>query len=62
MPMGKCLKIPYNTHVYMDKASDKTYSSHILEAIIEIQSFIQGMTFEQFETDIKTQRAVTKKS
>ncbi len=44
----------------MDKARDLTYSKHILELIAEIEAFVQGMTFEEFETDIKTQRAVTR--
>jgi uncharacterized protein with HEPN domain len=32
----------------------------MLEAISEIGAFIQGMVFEQFEKDLKTQMAVTR--
>ncbi len=39
---------------------DLTYCKQIIDAIDEIENFIQGMTFEQFEQDIKTQRAVTR--
>src|SRR5258708_2120774 len=44
----------------MDKASDKTYSSHILKSKKKIQYFIERKTFEQFENDNKTKRAVTR--
>jgi len=44
----------------MDKSNDKTYCKHILELIAEIETFVQGMAFEQFEADLKTQRAVTR--
>lgn len=44
----------------MDKSRDQTYCKHILELIAEIESFIKDMTFEQFEDDLKTQRAVTR--
>ncbi len=39
---------------------DQIYSKHILQAIEEIESFIHGMTLEQFEHDVKTQMAVTR--
>ncbi len=44
----------------MEEQRDQTYRKHILTAIEEIESFVQGMTFEHFESDIKTQRAVTR--
>lgn len=44
----------------MDKSTDRIYCKHILELIAEIETFIQGMTFEQFEGDLKTMRAVTR--
>jgi uncharacterized protein with HEPN domain len=44
----------------MDKSKDQTYCKHILELITEIETFVQGMTFEKFEADLKTQRAVTR--
>jgi len=44
----------------MDKSRDQTYCKHILELIAEIETFVQGMTLEQFEADLKTQRAVTR--
>lgn len=44
----------------MDKDSDKIYCKHILEAIEEIETFIQDLSFGGFEKDKKTQRAVTR--
>ncbi|MEK7161449.1 MAG: DUF86 domain-containing protein [Patescibacteria group bacterium] len=44
----------------MDKSRDLTYCKHILELIAEIETFVLGMTFQQFEADLKTQRAVTR--
>jgi len=44
----------------MDKARDRIYSKHILEAIQGIETFTAGMAFSDFEKDIKTQLAVTR--
>lgn len=44
----------------MENQRDQTYCKHILEAIAEIETFVQAMTFEKFSNDIKTQRAVTR--
>lgn len=44
----------------MDESRDQTYRKHILELIVELEAFTQGMTFEQFEFGVKTQRAVTR--
>lgn len=44
----------------MDKASDKIYCKHILDAINGIETFIEGMSYDQFNNDLKTQMAVTR--
>ena len=44
----------------MDKSRDRIYCKHILDLIFEIEGFILDMTFEQFQNDLKTQRAVTR--
>jgi len=44
----------------MDKANDQVYSRHILRAIEGIKTFIKGLTFEDFENDMKTQLAVAR--
>ena len=44
----------------MDKDNDQIYCSHILQAIKEIESFVDGLSFENFKKDAKTQRAVTR--
>lgn len=44
----------------MDKANDQVYSRHILKAIEGIVTFTQGLTFEDFKNDLKTQFAVTR--
>lgn len=44
----------------MDKAKDQIYREHILQAIAGIELFTEGMKFENFQSDIKTQLAVTR--
>ncbi|PIQ78315.1 MAG: hypothetical protein CO042_03270 [Parcubacteria group bacterium CG_4_9_14_0_2_um_filter_41_8] len=44
----------------MEKENDQIYCSHILQAIKEIESFVLGLSFENFKKDAKTQRAVTR--
>jgi uncharacterized protein with HEPN domain len=36
----------------------RDWISDILEAVVEIQSFVEGMTFEQFRSDMRTFKAV----
>lgn len=44
----------------MEQDKEKIYCKHILDAIEEIESFTKDMSFEDFEKDKKTQRAVTR--
>lgn len=44
----------------MDKANDQIYRKQILKAIEGIEAFVQGMTFDGFTSDIKTEMAVTR--
>ena len=44
----------------MDMDRDQIYSKHILKAIEGINEFLNGMTFDIFAKDLKTQLAVTR--
>ncbi len=44
----------------MDKDSAQIYIEHILGAIAGIETFTQGLNFDTFTKDLKTQLAVTR--
>ena len=44
----------------MDKDSDQIYVEHIVQAIVALQTFTRGVSFEQFAQDLKTQSAVAR--
>ncbi len=44
----------------MEQADDRIYIRHILDAIQDIETFVEGMDFAAFDNDLKTVMAVTK--
>ena len=44
----------------MDKANDQIYVEHILQAIVGIETFTRGLSFDDFTGDLKTQLAITR--